>query len=183
MNVVAGQSEARARVSRVPRVQRVRPGEVPDWINLRIGPAPGRAWRERAERRGIGVDAWLAVLVEAHLVMGALSPHGLSLGELLDDASIGNADARLAPGDALRRWVRLLEGGSTRSDLPPDELPAVVLPARLTAQIPARALSTDIQAATEGDDALPIACDRAAALQGLTLERWALGLALDVRRR
>lgn len=180
MNVVAGQGRLRP-LATPAAPPRSRPGEAPAWVSVSVSPAEGRDWRQRAKRHGIGVDAWLGIVLEAHVVAEFLGSGGAWPDEMRDALASTSADARLAPTDALRRWVRLLEGQFADDGAAlADELPTVVLGERLIAQVPARLLTETMRAATStADEDLAIACDRAAALHGVTLESWVLRQALS----
>ena len=180
MNVIPGQGRLRP-LATPASAPRLRPGETPVWVSVAVSPSDGRDWRERAKRHGIGVDAWLGVALELYLVVQFLGSRRLSLHEPLHDTlDLTSADARLAPTDALRRWVRLLDGQVADDSLPADELPTVVLAERVSVQVPARLLAETLRAATSTvDESLAIACDRAGALHGLTLESWVLRQALS----
>ncbi len=79
--------------------------------------------------------------------------------------------ARLAPSDELRRWVRFLgRGQQLRAE---HDLPSVALPARVVARIPPSILRSSVSAAAnERFDAEALAVERAASLNGMTIESW-----------
>lgn len=175
MNVVAGQGRSRPILRVFDSAPRIRPGETPVWVDSAVGTDEGHEWRRRARACGIGLDAWLSVLVEFQVVSGPLEQGELN-GDGVRAAAIQAAgEARLAPTDALRRWVKLLSGQRAATDLVSDELPTVVLPERLLAQLAGARLNDALRAATtEVDERLALTCERVAAERGLTLESWML---------
>jgi hypothetical protein len=176
MNVMAGEGRGRPSLRAFERAPRVRAGDNPVWVDLPISTAEGRAWRARASAHGIGIDAWLAVLVEFHL---ATRRSGVVLSHVKVAETSESATARLAPTDGLRRWSRLL-AGQWHDHLPQDELPTVVLPERLVAQTPRAELWPTVRSAvSDVDEQLALRCERVAASQGVTLEVWVLRAALE----
>jgi hypothetical protein len=180
MNLVAGEASSRPSLRPVDRALRVRPAEVPVWVDLRISAAEGRAWRARAAARRLGLDAWLGVLVEFTVVLETTPIAYDAVMSSVDEAA---TQTRLAPTPAFRRWARLL-GGQESAVLPRDELPTVVLPERVVAQVPAASLFDNVSAAVEHvDEDVALRADSAAATRGLTLESWLLRTALAATAR
>jgi hypothetical protein len=156
----------------------LRPGENPIWIDLPVLPAEGRRWRDRARDRGLGVDAWLGVLVEFSVAMRA---RGVDTPTVLASVEAASSQARLAPTDGLRRWERLL-AGQWRGNAALDELPTVVLSERLVAQIPGHSFLDTVRTAVgASDEELAVGCDRVAATHGMTLDAWVLRVGLAAR--
>src|SRR3712207_3669140 len=107
MNVMAGGGHTRPSWRAIEHAPRVRAGESPVWIDLSITTTEGRAWRARAATHGLGIDAWLAILVEFHL---ATQTSGVVLAQVELAEAAASATPRLAPTEGLRRWSRLLAG-------------------------------------------------------------------------
>jgi hypothetical protein len=172
LNVLTGDARVPRNLRAFASTPRLRPGEVPLWVDTGVPPHVGRQWRERAHARGIGVDAWLTVVTEFALATHTPGRSHLDgVPGLYDTVRVETADRRLAPSEALRRWVRVVSGASDA--VAGDELPTVVMPERVVEQVPADSLSSTIRrAAAIADDALPLACERLAAARGLTLGAW-----------
>jgi hypothetical protein len=153
---------------------RLRPGEVPSWIDLPLDRKVMGACRSRAREAGLGVDAWLALLVECELVRSHLAGFGFDAGKVVDEASRSLGIARLAPSASLRQWGAQLNGQDREGDLPLDELPSVALPERLLVQLAPGTIPEFLTAAVGREaesEALPL--ERIAAAVGLTMEAWA----------
>lgn len=158
---------------------RIRPGDRPIWIDLSLSDREVRRWRSEAADGGVPVDAWLALQTEWSLVRSALKRAKASVTphELVETARAASAGV-LAPTDELRGWCRQLSSASTVA-VPRDELPTVVVPERLLAQLePARREGELIGYASSGFAREAAELDLAAACVGLTLETWACRVAL-----
>jgi hypothetical protein len=183
MNLVAGTSPKPSGLPAQRGPWRLRPGEAPVWVDLELDRRTVSAWRSRAARLNLGVDAWLALLVERALVSARLSDVGLSLAEVSAEAVRSLTVTRLAPTPALRQWAAQLDGRRTGSGPPDDELPTVVLPERLLAQVVPSAVSEVLFAAVRnGDEDEAFAVERAATAVGQTADAWAYLAALRLRR-
>lgn len=177
--LVAGAGSAGARAwTAVPAGRlRLRPGERPSWLELRLTSAEVRELRELAACQPLPLDAWLSLLAEYELARDRI----VALGDELWAAVVGAAEAaicepRLPPTDELRAWMMLLQGTEPDSW---DELPSVVLPARLAAQLPhERRQDVLLEAAHSRGLAEAVTLERAAAASGQTLETWAYLAAL-----
>ena len=181
MNLVVGASPKPSGLPAQEGLWRLRPGEAPVWVDLELDRETVSAWRRRAARLNLGVDAWLALLVERMLVFTRLSDVGLSLTKVSAEAVRSRTVTRLAPTPALRQWSAQLDGRVT--DGPPDdELPTVVLPERLLAQVVPHAVSEVLFAAVgSGDDEEALAVERAATAVGQAADAWAYLTALRLR--
>ena len=120
----------------------------------------------------MGVDTLIAALIEFDLVLTDLraltdEPQRILQAALARDAHIG----RLGPGGPWRDWL-----SPAAQPYAFDELPELVLPERLIARLtPGGSLNARVRL----EHALTaLACDRAAARNGRTLESWALHAAL-----
>jgi hypothetical protein len=158
---------------------RLRPGDRPVWLDLELTRVRVREWRARAAAHGLALDVWLGLLLEYELVCNALREVGGQrlVEKVLATARAIAAEPRVAPTPELRRWMDQLEGRRWRGS---DDLPSVVVAARLLAQLPHRGRGTAIATATEaGHEAEAIVVDRVAAASGQTLEAWAYITALS----
>lgn len=152
---------------------RCRPGERPTWVSVSIDESGIADLRKRAAGCGAGVDAWCAALLEWEITRRALDAAGVDPVPIVHLAEAALKLPRLAPSAPLRTWARAT--GTMTWD---DELPSLCLPTRVVAQIPAHDPLSMLSAAIDrGRDAVTI--DRAAALEGLTLDAWALRTALN----
>jgi hypothetical protein len=157
---------------------RLRPGDVPSWVELPVDNRTIEAWRSRSAECGLGADAWVSLLVEHELVRSHLSQSGVEIRILAEEARRSLEVARLAPTPGLRQWAGQIAGHSKQASAP-DELPAIVLTERLLAQIAPSPVFDFITAAVadeaEGD---AVVMERAGAAAGLTMEAWAYLTAL-----
>lgn len=162
---------------------RLRPGEVPSWIDVPLDREATEAWRFQAEAVGLGVDSWLALLVEYELVRLHFTELGLHVGEVIEEAKRSQEVPRLAPTGGLRQWAGQLSGQKNGEGAhPPDELPSVVLPERLLAQLAPAAVPEFLTAAVEGQAAgEALLVEGAATTFGLTMETWAYLTALRLQ--
>jgi hypothetical protein len=175
---------ARARVQRHDeplggwRIGRLRPGERPFWLELKLSDERIADLRRRAAADGLSVDARVALSLEVRLVdceLRALS--GPTLEELHDQAIAEGERHALAPAPELRDWVAMLRRAATSAAASlRDELPSLALPTRLVARVAPLDRNSEVLAAADADEDavdVAIACDIAAALAGRTLESWA----------
>ena len=148
---------------------RLRPTERAVWLETDASPAEILTWAKGAATLGLSVDVWLAVKVEWGLVRRDVSIE--QLHAVVAEARREADAARLAPSDELRRWVRFLgRGPQLRAE---HDLPSVALPARVVARIPPSVLPSSVSAAAnETFDADALAVERAASLNGMTMESW-----------
>lgn len=141
------------------------------WVNISAERDRFRHWRSAAREVGLGVDAWIALQIEFDLVLADLAAVTSPI-RILEGALAANSVTRLGPPGQLRDWL------ATRDPCDIDELPELVLPERLTARLtPGAAISARLNPELVE---LAMACDREAALQGRTLESWALQAVLQV---
>jgi hypothetical protein len=124
----------------------------------------------------VGLDIAIGCLLEYALALDELErwiPRPES--ELRAAAQRELESPRLAPSAELRAWSDLLGGCSGISR---DELPDVVVPARLMQNAAIRSdWGRHIELARLGD---ALRCERAASRRGLTLEGWGLRVALEL---
>lgn len=150
---------------------RLRPGERPAWWNASADRPAFARWRAASASSALSLDGWVAVLLELDLVFKDLAVRSDASDVLAAAAAAERHQPRLAPTPELRRWIN--PGPPARDD---DELPEVLLPARLTARLaPGRRLDDRL---CPSRLALALACDRAAAAHGRTMESWAMSAAL-----
>src|SRR5581483_7023296 len=100
---------------------RVRPGERPSWVELRLTSAEARELRERASGQPLPLDAWLALLTECELTRGRVEALAGGLwAAVVTAARCAAGEARLAPTGELRTWLIQLRstGNTSRDDLP-----------------------------------------------------------------
>jgi hypothetical protein len=156
---------------------RTRPGERPHWLDASGCHGLWPTWREHANQRGVPLDVLVSVCLEYRLVSADLEKLGIQSADrlLAMAAAQAESDLRLPPSPALRTWSDLLAGRTRQRD-PSDELPEVVVPERVAIRFPRH------QAPPEwcGFDALDqaVTCELAAAVQGMSLEGWALRAAI-----
>src|SRR5215218_9639689 len=154
-----------------PGALRLRPGERPVWVDLQLTTTDARQWRERAAEYGLPTDVWLGLLVEYEIVCSRLRQVG---GDELISAVLALAEGvlaarQLAPTPELRRWLDQLDGTELV-----DDLPSVVIAARLLMQLPHDDRPDAIRAAAQsGNERQALVLDRAAARLGQTPEAWA----------
>jgi len=152
---------------------RLRPGDRPVWVDVARHAEHFDAWRVEAAGAGLRLDVWAALLLELSIVLADLHDLGVRAPEALLAAELARPNAaRLAPTPELRRWLDELDDGGPGDD----ELPELVLPARVLARhAPRTPLVAHLRA-----ERLELArqAERAAALRGLTLEVWGLRAAL-----
>ena len=159
---------------RAPAVEltsfRLRPTERPEWVDVGATPAEVRTWTQEAAGLGLSVDVSVAIKLEWALVQRDLPVE--CLDAVVAEARRETESARLAPSDELRRWLRFLARGQ-QLDAEHD-LPSVALPARVVARIaPAMLRSSVVAAANEALDLDALVVERAASLNGMTMESWA----------
>jgi hypothetical protein len=154
------------------REPRLRPGERPAWWDARADRTQFEAWRAAAGDANLSVDVWIALLLEFDLVLSDLQCLDDPVG-LLERATHGSGMHHLGPWTELRNW---LEGASIAST-GGDELPELLVPERIAARLtPGLELAGRLRPRYLE---LARACDRCAALQGRTMESWALQAALQ----
>lgn len=157
------------------RPLRIRPGDQPLWFDSSGDDSQFGLWRNQAEHNALPVDAWVSLLLEASLVVKAMQASDI-VGEQILRAAVERAPSvlYLPRGDDLRRWLDQLEGRLAPE--PVDELPEIVLPVRLAAQLPIGASLADHLRLDLAQ--LALAAERRAASEGLTMECWVLRAAL-----
>lgn len=157
---------------------RVRPGERPNWLELQLTSAEVRELRQLAAGHPLPLDVWLSVLVEYKLTRDRIAATGEELwSAVVSAAEVAAHEPRLPPTAELRDWLTLLQGEAASRD----ELPSVVLPMRLVAQLPhERRKHLLLEAAHSTGLSEAITLERAAAASGRTLETWAYQAALAI---
>jgi hypothetical protein len=149
---------------------RLRPAERPIWVELSVDEGQARAWLRRATTLGLSVDVWITLQAEWSLVARDLAD-GDVLERLLERASDVAQCPALAPTEDLRRWLRFLGRGPAPAE---SDLPSVAVPARIAARLARATLAADLErAAAEALDPRALVVERAASLQGMTMEAWA----------
>jgi hypothetical protein len=148
---------------------RLRPTERAVWLETDASPDEIRAWEKEAAALGLSVDVWLAIKIEWRVVRGDAPDE--ELNAVVAEARREAEAARLAPSDELRRWLRFLgRGPQQRAE---HDLPSVALPARVVARISPSMLRSSVSAAAdEPFDSHALAVERAASLNGMTMEAW-----------
>jgi hypothetical protein len=150
---------------------RVRPGERPVWIELRVDEDEARAWQRNAAAAGLSVDVWIALQAEWSLVARDLA-HQDVLERLLRRARVAAEEPALAPTEELRRWLSFLRRGSVPKA--ENDLPSVAVPARIVARLAPAMLVVELRrSAAEALDPAAVVVERAASLHGMTMEAWA----------
>jgi hypothetical protein len=150
---------------------RIRPGERPAWWDARADRTQFGAWRAAAEDAHLSVDAWISLLLEFGLVLSDLQDLEDPIG-LMEMATQEEGLHRLGSWTELRKW--LAEEAVVRANV--DELPELLIPERIAARLtPGLELAGRLE---PRHFELAKACDRCAALQGRTMESWALRAAL-----
>ena len=150
---------------------RLRPGERPVWVELTVDEEEARAWDRSAAAIGLSVDVWIALQAEWSIVARDLADHDV-LERLLGLARVVAEEPALAPTEELRRWLRFL----TRGSVPKAEsdLPSVAVPARIVARLAPATLVVELRrSAAEALDPRAVLVERAASLNGMTMEAWA----------
>lgn len=152
-------------------VPRIRPGERPTWWRAQADRPAFARWRAAASEADLGLDAWVAILLEFDLALGDL-PAGSRPDYFLAAAVAAEQKlSRLGPACGLRAWPHSAGGADLE-----DELPELVLPERLAARLtPGASIEAHLDPSVIG---LAKECERLAALQGRTLESWVLRAAL-----
>lgn len=153
---------------------RLRPGERPAWWDAGRDRWAFASWRAEARAAGMGLDAWVGVLLEFELVIEDLADLPDPLATLRRAVAAEHDQARLGPASPLRDWAAT--DFATYMPQQDDELPELLLAERLTARLmPGASLAPRLH---PNHLALARACDRRAAAHGRTLESWALRVAL-----
>jgi hypothetical protein len=147
------------------------------WLQLRLTAAEVRELRQLAAGNPLPLDAWLSLLVEYELTRARIVALGREVwSAVVDAAETTVREPRLPPTTEFRDWLILLQGGASR-----DELPSVVLPVRLIAQLPhERRQQLLLEAAHSTGLVEAVTLERAAAASGRTLETWAYQAALTI---
>jgi hypothetical protein len=150
---------------------RLRPGERPTWLDVDATDTETRRWCDQAAGAGLSVDVWIALKLEWTVVHADVPAR--SRVEALVNEARREADApRLAPSDELRRWLRFLSRGPQPHA--EHDLPSVTLPVRIVARIaPATVASMLVATANDALDPDALIIERAASLNGMTMESWA----------
>jgi hypothetical protein len=107
---------------------RIRPGETPVWIEVHAPADSLSRWRKDAVETGLPVDGLMAARLELHLSMAAFNTGVDRFREASDRMA---HEPRRLPPTHLRPWLAALSTGISDRQ---DELPEVVLPARLAGQ-------------------------------------------------
>jgi hypothetical protein len=157
---------------------RLRPGDRPRWCDASPWQESFSAWRDAARAVGLPVYVAVVCLLEYDLALEDLAPWITQPEECLGDAAqLDGAVPRINGEADMRAWLAVLAGPGHLED---DGLPEIALPARLTARPTVNQRWGERLKPCRLEDAL--ACERAAAQQGLTLEAWALRAALAAPR-
>jgi hypothetical protein len=154
---------------------RTRPTERPQWIEAPVGGPVLDQWRRAARDAVTPVDVWVSLLLERQLVESELGP---LYGDVLAEAAAVAAQPRLVP-TIWRRWIAQLAGGA----LTGDELPSVVIPARLVARVAPSTCASTFAALDPADFAAARTLEMAAVADGLTMEAWAYRCAIQSATR
>jgi hypothetical protein len=150
---------------------RLRPGERPAWWDARADRTQFGAWRAAARDAHLSVDVWISLLLEFGLVLSDLRGIGDPIG-LLEQATHEGGLHHLGSWTELRKWLE--EEAVVTASV--DELPELLIPERIAARLtPGLELAGRLRPCYFD---LARACDRCAALQGRTMESWALRAAL-----
>jgi hypothetical protein len=150
---------------------RLRPGERAAWVDVSATDAEMREWWRNAAAVGLSVDVWVALKLEWSLIRADVSDQA-QLVALVEHARHEVEAARLAPSDELRRWLAFLGRGAQQQAV--HDLPSIALPARVVARLAPAALTTKIVAEANGTlDLNALVVERAASLNGMTMESWA----------
>lgn len=143
---------------------RIRPGENPAWVAVSTASTRFCRWRSECERVGMPLDGLMAARLELRL---AVDRAKVSLRVLNGRLHRLDAGATPLPPPPLRTWVALLSGRVTQPHI--DELPEVVLPARL-----ARALAPGwLEACERIPPEAALRWERTSAVHGLTISELA----------
>lgn len=149
----------------------MRPGERPSWWDAKVDWTHFETWRAAAAAAHLSVDVWVALLLEFDLVLSDLRDLPDPLG-MLERASDEKSLQHLGSWTQLRGW--LVDEAVVSADT--DELPELLIPERIAARVaPGLGIAGRLSAR---HFELARACDRCAALQGRTMESWALRAAL-----
>jgi hypothetical protein len=150
---------------------RLRPGERPVWIELPATADAAQRWTSAASNAGVSVDVAVALQLEWSLIHSDVSDSH-SISQIVERADAAAAEPRLAPTDALRRWIAYIsDGPRPRAE---HDLPSVALPARLVARLTPTTIVKDVSAcADEMLNPSAVIVERAAALLGMTMDAWA----------
>jgi len=166
LSVLHGGGRERARVELTGF--RLRPGDRPHWVELRLGYEEQAEWRRRAAEHGLSADVWVALQVEWTLVADDIGAEAAAA--VVERARALVAAPVLAPTDELRRWVAYLAGGG----IPSDDLPSIALPQRVVARLRPADLERELRGRSHPSSIIEaITVDIAAANAGMTLEAWA----------
>jgi hypothetical protein len=133
-----------------------------------------QAWRKGARAAGLPVDVWVSLLLERQLVEAEL---GDLYAGVLDAAVASAAQPRLVTGPWMD-WLDQLTAGIALDD----ELPSVVLPARVLARIVPTARAKHFAVLHSADLSAARTLETAAAREGLTMEAWAYRCAMRLAR-
>lgn len=149
---------------------RLRPGERAAWFEVSAAEPEMRRWAADAAAAGLSVDVWIALKLEWSVVREDIPRPQLEV--VVGKARQETSAPKLAPSDDLRQWLAYLTRGSQPQA--EHDLPSVALPARVVGRIPPRLLATKVvDAANEPLDLDAIVVERAAVLEGMTMESWA----------
>jgi hypothetical protein len=154
---------------------RTRPTERPQWIEAPVGGQVLDLWRRAAREAVMPVDVWVSLLLERQLVEAELAA---LYRDVLAEAAAVAAQPRLVPL-LWRRWIAQLDGGA----LTADELPSVVVPARLLARVAPSTCASTLAALDPADLAAARTLEIAAIGDGLTMEAWAYRCAIGIATR
>jgi hypothetical protein len=164
-----------------PPSPRCRPGEAPRWVRLDLDPSQAAALRDASNTAGVPIDAWIAITLEFAIALRLVVERGSPLDVVRADIAdrVDAYPVQIARDPEWRTWQACIAGHAGFSS---DELPEVVLPARLLARTGG---SIDLPFVLEHTSDWPMArvCELAACAHGQTLEAFMFQVALlDVVR-
>lgn len=110
---------------------RIRPGETPVWIDASGAHGLFERWRRDASGAGMPLDGLISSRWELCLALEELD---LSMRTLRKTAGTLKSSPRRLPPLHLRPWVAIITGSHPQEDV--DELPEVVMPARISRLLP-----------------------------------------------
>jgi hypothetical protein len=117
-------------IARTARL-RIRPGETPVWIDASGAHGLFERWRRDAAGAGMPLDGLISSRWELCLALEELN---LSMRTLRKAVGALRSSPRRLPPLHLRPWVAVITGSHLQENV--DELPEVVMPARISRSLP-----------------------------------------------